>query len=204
MGIKERKEREWHDRRNLILAAAADILANEGEKELSVRKIANKIEYSPAIIYHYFANKDDIMQNLLQEQYTELTGIMQNLQAEIKDPEERIREMLKAYAGWALKRPSLYRAVLLNDSPLVLKSTSVLKPGAAQTRPAIDMLQAAISELKGTSAGTADYEAVSQVIWAAIYGLIIRIIIEKPPEAYVEKLITQYLDLVMHSLNATC
>jgi AcrR family transcriptional regulator len=73
MTLKERKERDRDERRELILNAANEIIKEEGIDHLSVRKIANKIEYSPSIIYHYFKDKDDIISHLMKKSYKKIT-----------------------------------------------------------------------------------------------------------------------------------
>jgi AcrR family transcriptional regulator len=52
MGARERRKHESEELKGKILAAAAEVLAEDGYKGLSVRKIAARIEYSPALIYH--------------------------------------------------------------------------------------------------------------------------------------------------------
>src|ERR1051325_7691463 len=67
MGIKERQERDREAVRRSILDAARDLFVNEGYTNVSIRKIAERIEYSPAAVYGYFASKDDIFFALAEE-----------------------------------------------------------------------------------------------------------------------------------------
>ena len=67
MGIKERQERDREAVRRGILDAARDLFVAEGYDNVSIRKIAERIEYSPAAIYSYFPSKDDIFFSLAQE-----------------------------------------------------------------------------------------------------------------------------------------
>jgi AcrR family transcriptional regulator len=67
MGIKERQERDREAVRRSILDAARDLFVTEGYRNVSIRKIAEKIEYSPAAIYGYFPSKDDIFYALAEE-----------------------------------------------------------------------------------------------------------------------------------------
>src|SRR5437660_12230763 len=60
MGIKERQERDRETVRRAILDAARDLFVSEGYANVSIRKIAERIEYSPAALYGYFPSKDDI------------------------------------------------------------------------------------------------------------------------------------------------
>src|SRR4051795_5226418 len=67
MGIKERQERDREAVRRAILDAARDLFVTEGFQNVSIRKIAERIEYSPAAIYGYFPSKDDIFFALAEE-----------------------------------------------------------------------------------------------------------------------------------------
>ena len=67
MGIKERQERDREAVRRAILDAARELFVTEGFPHVSIRKIAERIEYSPAAIYSYFPSKDDIFFALAEE-----------------------------------------------------------------------------------------------------------------------------------------
>ena len=67
MGIKERQERDREAVRRAILDAARELFVTEGYQNVSIRKIAERIEYSPAAIYGYFPSKDDIFFALAEE-----------------------------------------------------------------------------------------------------------------------------------------
>src|SRR5918995_1571884 len=67
MGIKERQERDREAVRRAILDAARELFVAEGFQNVSIRKIAERIEYSPAAIYSYFPSKDDIFFALAEE-----------------------------------------------------------------------------------------------------------------------------------------
>jgi len=67
MGIKERQERDREAVRRAILDAARELFVAEGFQNVSIRKIAERIEYSPAAIYGYFPSKDDIFFSLAEE-----------------------------------------------------------------------------------------------------------------------------------------
>jgi AcrR family transcriptional regulator len=72
MGIKERQDREKQAVRQSILDAARDLFTTEGYRNVSIRKIAERIEYSPAAIYSYFPSKDDIYLALAEDGFRRL------------------------------------------------------------------------------------------------------------------------------------
>ncbi len=67
LGVKERQERDREAVARAILDAARELFVAEGYQNISIRKIAEKIEYSPAAIYSYFPSKDDIFLALAEE-----------------------------------------------------------------------------------------------------------------------------------------
>src|SRR5919106_2542020 len=67
LGVKERQEREREAVSRSILDAARELFVAEGYQNVSIRKIADRIEYSPAAIYSYFPSKDDIFFTLAEE-----------------------------------------------------------------------------------------------------------------------------------------
>jgi AcrR family transcriptional regulator len=67
LGVKERQEREREAVARSILDAARELFVAEGYQNVSIRKIADRIEYSPAAIYSYFPSKDDIFFALAEE-----------------------------------------------------------------------------------------------------------------------------------------
>ncbi|MBI5233035.1 MAG: helix-turn-helix transcriptional regulator [Deltaproteobacteria bacterium] len=61
MGISERREKEKKEMRGLILETAMELFLDEGFENVSLRRRADKIEYSPATIYLYYKDKDEIL-----------------------------------------------------------------------------------------------------------------------------------------------
>src|SRR6478672_1258603 len=95
MGIKERQERDREAVRRSILDAARELFVSEGYRNVSIRKIAEKIEYSPAAIYGYFPSKDDIFYALAEEGFHLLhpgdSGAALDAGLAALEPLERIR-----------------------------------------------------------------------------------------------------------------
>src|SRR5262245_2631374 len=91
MGIKERQERDREAVRRSILDAARDLFVCEGFQNVSIRKIAEKIEYSPAAIYGYFPSKDDIFFALAEDGYRLLEAHPNGKPLETLEPLERVR-----------------------------------------------------------------------------------------------------------------
>src|SRR5687767_15178717 len=96
MGTKERQQRERDRVRAAILTAARDLFVSEGYANVSIRKIAERIEYSPAAIYSYFPSKDDIFFALAEEGFQRLDAKVRSA-AGNPDPLEDVRATWWAY-----------------------------------------------------------------------------------------------------------
>jgi AcrR family transcriptional regulator len=204
MGIKERKEREKNERRELILKAASEIAANEGLDNLSIRKIASKIEYSPAIIYHYFENKEAIMEVLLKRGYQKILQGLLTVQDLNLNPKQQFAAFIRNYIAMALQNPEEYKAFLLNDSSRVLEYTGILYQGAS-AKPGLSIICQGLKAIWNNQGADENIlELTAQIIWSSMFGLIIRLIIEKNlPEEQRQKLIEHYIHLVVNGMIPT-
>ncbi|WP_410511072.1 TetR/AcrR family transcriptional regulator [Paenibacillus sp. BR2-3] len=201
MTTESRKEREREEMRTLILESASRIIAEEGIEKLSIRKIANIIEYSPGIIYHYFQGKEDIVEHVLQKGYQQMVSGIRTAQSEgMNDqPALKLKHSLRQFINMSIAEGAQYRNVMLNESPAVLRHTAVLFRGAAQERPAIGMLCQNLRQFQHMKDKEDAYvERTAQVIWSSAFGLIMRLTVEKDlPEEQREALISHYLDAML-------
>src|SRR5205814_9109879 len=113
MGIKERQERDREAVRRAILDAARELFVAEGFRNVSIRKIAERIEYSPAAIYSYFPSKDDIFFALAEEGFRLLAEALV-ASAHVPDPLERLRRGLWAFYTFS-KAHAEYFALMFVD-----------------------------------------------------------------------------------------
>ena len=180
MVVSERREREIEEMKELILSTAAAIASSEGYDKVSVRKIANKIEYSPSIIYHYFADKDEIINIIMQRGYQNIILAIASANIKRDSPEEQLIEMTRNYINAALEMPEEYMAAQLSKSPRTIKQTSFLFEGASNEKPIIAALCRCIKEInKDVDLEDSKCELISQLIIASAMGLVIKLIVEK-------------------------
>lgn len=93
VGIQERKEREKEAFRKLIVATAHDLVAKHGLEGLTMRAIAQTIEYSQSKIYEFFKNKDQLCEVLCEELCEKLLGIVKQISKELS-PEQYLTELI--------------------------------------------------------------------------------------------------------------
>src|ERR1044071_1405989 len=99
MGIAERKQRQREEIRAGILDAAWHLVHEEGWAALSIRKIAEAIEYSVPVIYDHFENKEAILLEFTKRGFRLLNEKLEQAQASATEPAAQIKGM--AYAYWS-------------------------------------------------------------------------------------------------------
>ena len=199
MTSEDRREREKVQMKELILQAAAHIIVTDGYDKLSIRRIANQIEYSPAIIYHYFSNKDEILSQILCQGYQNLMSALSEGQTQEGSPETRLKNLTRKYIGTALENPDQFLAVQLNKSPQVQEFTAYLFDGASEEKPALKILTKAVAEICiGQNISNSEIEMAAQIIAASTLGLITKLILEKDIDEHRKKqLIDRFTETVV-------
>jgi AcrR family transcriptional regulator len=120
MGIKERQERDREAVSRSILDAARELFVSEGYRNVSIRKIAEKIEYSPAAIYGYFPSKDDIFYALAEEGFRLLhaadTGTALDAGLDHLEPLDRIRAIFWRLYEFSRQHPQYFELMFVDRS----------------------------------------------------------------------------------------
>ncbi len=177
---KERQLRRQEEIRQKILDIARDIVTKEGIQGLSIRKITNAIDYSPAIIYHYFKDKNEIIELLVKDGYKRILDSISSVKRNEDEPEKELREAFDNYIRAALESPEVYKAVVLSDDPSILTKTSILKKGITKDSKTFKLLYENLRRgIEKKKYLQYDIELTAQIVWTATFGLIIKLIIEK-------------------------
>ncbi|MEA5032992.1 MAG: TetR/AcrR family transcriptional regulator [Sphaerochaeta sp.] len=193
MNSQARRERNANKMRMDILAAAKEIAAKEGFEKISIRKIAEKIEYTPSIVYHYFSNKDEIIGFLMQSGYKKLIEALSSAQRIPNNPEDTLRAMTFNYIQTALAIPEEFALVHMDSSPRVTAHTSILFNGASMERPAIRLLSQCIREINpGKIIDEHEIELTAQSIASATMGLALKLIVEQKLEKKQQDIVISY------------
>ena len=166
MGIKQRREREKQEVRQGILTAAREIARHEGWQSVTIRKVAERIEYSPPTIYEYFQNKEDILLELLREGFRQLSAALRTAWESTEDCEQRLMNMVEAYWQFAMSQPELYQVMNGLGVPYCSE-----KPPAA--RESFDITKEALVDWMHTmGVDIPDVEGAVQIIRSLVHGLI--------------------------------
>ena len=109
MGITERKSRKQEEIKQQIIKESYAIICNEGWQALSIRKIADAIEYSVPVIYKHFENKEAIIEYFTLEGFRLLTQHMQRCTSAELAPCAQLRILADSYWDFAHVYPAYYR-----------------------------------------------------------------------------------------------
>jgi len=174
MGSKERQQRERDEVRAKILDAARELFAAEGIEAVSMRKIADAVEYSPTIIYQYFADKDALLRELCAEDFGALAQTFGEI-AGVADPIQRIEQIALAYVRFGIEHPNHYRLMFMTpfhgkelDAEEMSKQGNPDEDGYAFLKRAVAEAIAAGRYQRGLTSA----DLISQVLWAALHGLV--------------------------------
>jgi AcrR family transcriptional regulator len=203
MGPKQRREREKETLRQEILDAARDLFVKEGYENVSMRRIAEKIEYSPTTIYLYFEDKASLLFAICDETFAKLAKKMETIVKERDDPVEALKRGCRAYVEFGLKNPNHYRVTFINHPQLNLGPDHYLRDGSMGMK-AYGFLRAGVEEcIKQKRFRDCDLDATTQMIWAGGHGLT-SLLITKPDFPWVNKhqLIDLMIDTLIDSLKA--
>jgi AcrR family transcriptional regulator len=201
MGITERREREREEVRRKMLDAARDLFVTEGYERVTMRKIAEAIEYSPTAIYLHFEDKDDLVLALCREDFGRLLAAMES-QAPPADPLEWIRQLGRAYARFAIENPNHYRFMFMTPLRPEHKPEPT-DPGHLS----FGVLRAAVA--KGIETGAlraGDVDTVAQVMWSSVHGAVALLITLRPdcwPRPPVDDLVEETIEAGLRAFRAT-
>ena len=169
MGTKERRARERHETRTRILDAARDMFVKDGLEAVTMRNLAEKIEYTPTAIYHHFRDKQALLRELVAHDSRELAQAFQRI-GKLEDPIERLRKLGLTYIKFGLEHPAHYRFLFMvappdkseiekgnpeEDAFAFLRQTVVDAIASGRLRP----------ELK-------DPDRVALMCWSVVHGIV--------------------------------
>ncbi|MBI3473948.1 MAG: TetR/AcrR family transcriptional regulator [Candidatus Solibacter usitatus] len=205
MGVKERRERHREGLRKVILDAARDLFVNEGYQNVSMRRIAQKIEYSPTTIYLHFKDKGDLLYQLCEETFRGLYAALRNfsVQESAADPLDLLRQGLRCYVEFGLQNPNQYRVTFMMGYSIDDPEGRSLDPANPGMRAFAILREGVEACIRQGKFRQADVEATSQALWAAIHGITSLLIANSRfPWVDKEKLVDLVIDTMLAGLRA--
>lgn len=175
MVSSERKERQRATLRQQILNAAREITIRDGFAALTMRKIAQAIEYAPGTIYLYFENRDEIAIQLCRQGYQELLESLQPT-TNIAEPRDRLRAIASAYINYGLTNTATYRLIFMEDPKFTNAALFEVPIDSADGAgmQSFQLLVTIFDDMKAErmlSIG-ADSARLAEIFWTSLHGIL--------------------------------
>lgn len=187
MGITERRERERHETRAKILDAARELFVAEGYEAVTMRRIADAIEYSPTAIYFHFKDKETLIRELCSEDFHSLAAEFQKIARE-PDPLERLRQIGMAYVEFGIRNPNHYRLMFMTPCPHPKDADLAALGKGNPEEDAYEFLKGTVADAIARGMLRPEYtdpELVAQAAWAGTHGAV-ALRIAREADAWVE------------------
>lgn len=169
MASKDRILRLKEETRVNILDAALQIVKAEGWQALSMRKIADVIEYTAPIIYEYFANKEAILLELNRQGYLKLAKQLQEAKDKHTSPANQLEEMWLSYWNFAFANKELYQGMFGITTSCACKMVNDLP----EAQLPWDIITGSIGELMNIADMDSDIICTKYyTFWSVVHGLV--------------------------------
>ncbi|RFZ84105.1 TetR/AcrR family transcriptional regulator [Mucilaginibacter terrenus] len=169
MGSKDRILRLKEETRCNILTAALRIVKEEGWQALSMRKIADLIEYTAPIIYEYFANKEAILLELTRMGYLKLARELQEAKDKHTSPAKQLEDMWLAYWNYAFANKELYQVMFGITTTCSCEMVNKLEEASLPW----DLISSSIGELMKIDDLDSDIICTKYyTFWSVVHGLV--------------------------------
>jgi AcrR family transcriptional regulator len=202
MGVKERREREKSETRDKILEAARELFSEHGYEGVSMRQVAEKIEYSPTAIYVHFSDKEDLFHELCNEDFARLAAEFQAMPLS-QDPVERIKQIGRSYVEFGIRHPNHYKLMFMTSHPLGELNE---EDQEIKGNPEVDAYALLMHTVKQAMDegffrnDVVDPDLVAQTLWSAVHG-VISLNIAKCNDGWVEwRPLTQRVELMLDAV----
>ena len=175
MGISERRERDVQEMRDNIIKAAFDIILNEGPEQVSIRKIAARIEYSPTSVYNYFRDRDAILLEIARISFRNFDEFIETSTRSINgNMWERLLGAARLYIEFALTQTHYYEVMFLIKFPPQKIEGVYGDPAEFLGRKSYMNLRELISGCinEGFLPAATDPDLCTLAVWGNLHGLV--------------------------------
>jgi AcrR family transcriptional regulator len=164
VAIEDRRARDRAARRQLITETARKLAEDEGWDAVTTRRLSTEIEYSQPVLYKHFSSMEGVVSAVAVQGFGELADVLSSARREATDGQDALARVAHAFIRFARDNPALFDAMFTRATTL---------PFAADDTP--PELNAAFAELRAAVdlvAGTRDADTLTEVVWAALHGLV--------------------------------
>jgi len=203
MGVKERRARQRKYLRQEILDAASELFVRDGYENVSMRRIADKIEYSPTTIYIYFKDKADLLDQVCKETFSRLVQKLSKIMDQPGDPVERLKRGLIAYIEFGLENSHQYRATFMMPFPEGFDHDKYHREDSPGMQAFAFLIRGIGDCVKAGNMKEMNVELAAQTLWAGVHGITSLLITHQTfPWVGREKVIHSTVDTLVAGLSS--
>ncbi len=164
MAIGDRRERERAARRRLIITTARKLAEAEGWDAVTTRRLSTEIEYSQPVLYKHFAGMEQISEAVAIDGFGEFAEALRAARSRASTVGDALSRIAHAYLDFARGHPAVYDAMFTR--------ATTLRFAAQDTPPQLTAAFAELRQAVGMVADEQDADALTEVFWAALHGLV--------------------------------
>lgn len=172
MGAKEKRDKYKEEFRREILNSARQLFIADGYEKFSMRRLAEKIDYSPTTIYLYFKNKDDLLLAICEEVAEQFLTRLRHIRSLQSKSLEALRQAMLYLVEFAFDNPNQYKVFFLTRPNVYGTQEEFMKRESMARNSYFEfrrMVQVCVKEGK---LRRMDIDALTQVLATAPHGLI--------------------------------
>ncbi|MFW6074723.1 MAG: TetR/AcrR family transcriptional regulator [Chloroflexota bacterium] len=195
-----RRERDTERTREQIMEAASELFLTDGYEAVSVRKIAEKANISHGTIYIHFKDKDDLLYQVSEEQFSRLMSRLRRLPRS-REPLRRIEDALLEIMRFGLDHPNDFQLMMgLQTTYGGPKSINQWGPNAAQVGDFLDVLMQEAAEEGQIQLGEKELDDL--VILSVIHGVVITAVTESLERERADDVALRSVEVMLRGLGA--
>ncbi len=180
MPKKPRTPQEISEIRERILEEALDIINRNGFEGLSMRKLAARLGVKAVTIYNYYANKDELYLAILTRGYQLLYEECSTAYDSAGSPEEKLRNMMRAYLHFGLEHAHFYNLMFTWHVPksgdyIGTPMEEAARHEHVESQKVLHLLIKGVSELgesHGISLSREEIRSYIVYFWSTLHGYI--------------------------------
>jgi AcrR family transcriptional regulator len=197
---RRRQKEQKEELRVLILQTAGDLFVEHGYNSFSMRKLAERIGYSPATLYLYFRDKDDLLFLVVDDAFSRFKRRLDEAAESSDDAWERLRRLGEAYVRFGLNNPAYYQLMFMWRIDYLTEMRDGKEVPKVQ---AFEVLLHTVRDAMEKGALQAGVpETTSDMLWAMMHG-IVSMTIGMPmfDKERTDKLIQHAMEMIYRALH---
>jgi len=173
VGVKEKRARHTEEFRREILDAARDLFISDGYERFTMRKLAQKIGYSPTTIYIYFKGKDDLLLAVCEDVAEHFFANLNRIRNLDIDPLDALRQAMLYFLEFGFNNPNQYKVFFFTGRDIYGDQEEFMQRESMARKSYLTFRETVQNCIDSGEFREMDAEVLTQVLSVAAHGLIV-------------------------------